>query len=67
MLGNLGRYRGVGQGVIELKIDFGPGYRVYVGLEGAGLIILLCAGNKGSQDQDIRKAIEYWNDYRRNA
>lgn len=64
-LGNLGDHRRVGGGVIELRIDFGPGYRVYVGLHGTELIVLLCAGSKGSQDKDIRKAIRYWEDFRR--
>ena len=63
--GNLGDHRSVGHGVIELRINFGPGYRVYAGLEGKELIILLCAGDKGSQDKDIRKAVDYWSDYRR--
>ncbi len=66
-LGNLGAHRGVGEGVVELKIDFGPGYRVYVGLHGESWIILLCAGDKASQDQDIRAALGYWADFRRNA
>ncbi len=55
----------VGEGVIELKIDFGPGYRAYIGLRGDGLIILLCAGDKASQDADISRAIGYWREYRR--
>ena len=66
-LGNLGSHRGVGEGVVEFKIDFGPGYRVYVGLHGETSIILLCAGDKSSQDKDIRAALDYWSDYRRNA
>ena len=66
-LGNLGDHRGVGEGVVELRIDFGPGYRVYVGLHGETAIILLCAGDKSSQDRDIRLAQDYWSDYRRNA
>jgi putative addiction module killer protein len=66
-LGNLGAHRGVGEGVVELKIDFGPGYRVYVGLRGETAIILLCAGDKSSQEKDIRDALHYWKDYRRNA
>lgn len=65
-LGNLGNYRTVGRGVIELKVNFGPGYRVYVGLHGSDLVVLLCAGDKGSQDKDIGKAQEYWSDYKRN-
>ncbi|MDO8805659.1 MAG: type II toxin-antitoxin system RelE/ParE family toxin [Elusimicrobiota bacterium] len=64
-LGNLGDHRSVGQGVVELRIHFGPGYRVYTGLQGKELIILLCAGDKGSQDKDIQKAMDYWSDYRR--
>lgn len=63
--GNLGDHRSVGQGVIELRIHFGPGYRVYAGLQGKELIILLCAGDKSSQDKDIQKALDYWSDYRR--
>lgn len=63
-LGNLGNHRAVGQGVIELKIDFGPGYRIYVGLHGSELIVLLGAGDKSSQDKDIQRAHIYWNDFR---
>ena len=65
-LGNLGDHRSLGQGVIELRIHYGPGYRIYAGLRGAELIVLLCAGDKSSQAVDIRKAIEYWEDYKRN-
>ena len=62
--GSLGNYRSVGEGVCELKIDYGSGYRIYFGQIGTTLILLLCAGDKNTQDQDIRKAIEYWTDYR---
>jgi putative addiction module killer protein len=55
----------VGGGVLELKIDYGPGYRVYFGQVGAKLVILLCGGDKSSQGEDIRKAIEYWEDYKK--
>ena len=65
-MGNLGSHRTVGQGVIELKIDYGPGYRIYVGLHGNEAIVLLCAGDKSTQDKDIAKAHEYWEDYRIN-
>ena len=63
--GNLGDYRSVGEGVCELKIDYGPGYRVYFGQIGSTIVLLLCGGNKSTQEQDIRRAIEYWTDYRR--
>jgi len=64
-MGNLGKHRSVGQGVIELKIDFGPGFRVYAVLRGDEVIVLLCAGEKHTQAKDIAKAHEYWEDYRR--
>lgn len=63
-LGNLGSCEPVGAGVLELKIDYGPGYRVYFGQVGAKLVILLCGGDKSSQSEDIRRAIEYWEDYK---
>jgi putative addiction module killer protein len=63
-LGNLGDHRSVGHGVIELRINYGPGYRIYTGLDGPDLIVLLCAGDKSSQEKDIRRAHEYWTDYR---
>ncbi len=62
--GNPGHCRSVGQGVQELKIDCGPGYRVYFGLDGSVLVILLCGGDKGSQNRDIKKAHGLWDDYR---
>jgi putative addiction module killer protein len=61
--GNLGDYKVVGKGVGELRIDYGPGYRVYFGQLGTTVIVLLCGGDKSSQDEDIRQAIEYWTDY----
>ena len=64
-LGNLGNCEPVGSGVLELKIDYGPGYRVYFGRVGTNLVILLCGGNKSSQSKDIRNAIEYWADYKK--
>ena len=64
-LGNLGDYRSVGKGVCELRIDYGPGYRVYFGQVGSTLVLLLCGGDKSTQKQDIRKAQEYWEDYER--
>jgi len=64
-LGNLGNCEPVGGGVLELKIDYGAGYRIYCGQVGAKLIILLCGGDKSSQSEDIRRAIEYWEDYKK--
>ncbi len=63
-LGNLGDYRSVGEGVFELRINYGPGYRVYFGQVGEIIVLLLCGGDKSSQEKDIRKAQEYWIDYR---
>lgn len=61
--GNLGHSRSVGAGVSELKINFGPGYRVYYVRDGQTIIVLLCGGHKGSQKADIRLAREYAADY----
>jgi putative addiction module killer protein len=61
--GNLGDFQSVGDGVFELRIDYGPGYRVYFAQVGLIVVLLLCGGDKSSQDQDIRKAKEYWADY----
>ena len=54
--GLLGDVKPVGEGVSELRIDWGPGYRVYFARQGLVLIILLCGGDKGTQKADIRKA-----------
>ncbi|MBO1347643.1 MAG: type II toxin-antitoxin system RelE/ParE family toxin [Hormoscilla sp. GUM202] len=62
-LGNLGDYRSVGESVFELRINYGPGYRVYFGQTGSTIVLLLCGGDKSTQQQDIRKAKEYWTDY----
>ncbi len=62
-LGNWGDCKSVGEGVQELRIDFGPGYRVYLGQEGDVVILLLCGGSKKSQSKDIEKANQYWHDY----
>lgn len=62
--GNFGDHRSVGEGVCELRIDFGIGYRVYYGQDGKELVILLVCGAKPTQTQDIETAKEYWRDYR---
>lgn len=62
-LGNFGVWRSVGDGITELKIDFGPGYRVYIGRAGDALLILLCGGDKRTQTKDIDLAKKYWADH----
>lgn len=57
-LGNSGDARPVGSGVSELRIDYGPGYRVYYVQRGAVLALLLCGGDKRTQDADIKRAID---------
>ena len=63
-VGNFGDCKSVGEGVRELRVDYGPGYRVYFGLDGPVLVILLCGGDKRSQRKDIRRAKEYWQEYK---
>jgi putative addiction module killer protein len=62
--GNFGISEGVGDGVIELKLDFGPGYRIYYALEEEKIILLLVGGSKKSQKDDIKQSKVYLNDYR---
>jgi putative addiction module killer protein len=62
--GNFGDHASVGMGVWELRLDFGPGYRVYYALENAQIVILLCAGNKKTQQKDIDQAQVYWAEYK---
>jgi len=57
-LGNFGDAEPVGEGVTELRIHFGPGYRVYVVQRAEVLVVVLCGGDKSSQDRDIRRAKE---------
>lgn len=63
VLGNWGDHRALGGGVAELKIDWGPGYRVYVGKIGDTLVLLLCGGDKRTQQQDIELAKIYLKEY----
>ncbi len=61
--GNLSNVKGVGAGVSEYRIDFGPGYRVYFGRDGNTLIILLGGGTKKRQQRDIEAARDLWREY----
>jgi putative addiction module killer protein len=63
-LGNFYNAKSVGAGVYECKIDFGPGYRVYFGKEGEQIVILLGGGTKRLQQNDIKLALERWEDYK---
>ncbi len=65
-LGNFGDAKRIknGNGVWELRVDFGPGYRIYFGKKDTTLIILLIGGQKKSQNRDITKAKQYWADYK---
>jgi putative addiction module killer protein len=63
VLGNYGTYRYLGKGVFELKIDVGQGYRIYFGLEGESLVLIILGGDKSSQEKDIRKAQDLWEEY----
>lgn len=63
--GNLSNAKGVGEGVQEYRIDFGPGYRIYFGRDGETLVILLGGGTKRRQQRDIDDAKTRWADYKR--
>lgn len=63
ILGNFGDCESVGDGIYEIRIHFGPGYRVYFGRDGKSIILLLCGGTKRSQQKDIDKAKRYWKEY----
>ncbi len=63
--GILTNIKSVGTGVQELRIDSGPGYRIYFGREGDALVILLAGGTKRRQATDIKNAKRYWKDYRK--
>jgi putative addiction module killer protein len=63
--GNFSSVKGVGSGVFEYRIDFGPGYRVYFGKDGERLVIVLGGGSKRRQQHDIEAALANWQDYKR--
>lgn len=62
--GGFGDCKPLQQGVWELRINWGPGYRVYYGMIGLQCVLLLCGGDKRSQQKDIERAVEYFNDFR---
>lgn len=64
-LGLSGDCKPVGEGVHELRIFEGKGYRVYFGYDGRAVVVLLCGGDKATQDKDIELAKSYWREYRR--
>jgi putative addiction module killer protein len=63
-LGNFGQCKSLGGGIYELKFDVGPGHRIYFGKIGLRVILLLCAGDKSSQQSDITKAKKYFQDFK---
>ena len=63
-MGNFSNAKGVGSGVFEFRVDFGPGYRVYFGKDGERLVILLGGGTKKRQQHDIETALAVWQDYK---
>jgi putative addiction module killer protein len=62
--GNFGDCKLVGEGVLELRVHCGPGYRIYLGREATATVLLLCAGDKQSQFRDIARAKRYWREHR---
>jgi len=66
-LGNFGDVKAIGKGVYELRIPYGPGYRVYFARTGQRIVLLLCGGDKSSQQRDIGKAKAFLEDYRRRS
>ena len=64
-LGNMGDSKPVGEGIIELRIDVGAGYRVYCGRYGDRWVVLLCGGDKSSQPRDIERAKDFWLEWKR--
>ena len=63
-LGNPGDTKSIGQGIYEMRLHFGPGYRIYFGQVDNVVVVLLCGGDKGSQVKDVKRAKEYWTDYK---
>ncbi len=63
-LGNFGDYKNVGEGVYELRFFFGSGYRIYYGIIGKKIVLLLTGGSKKNQNKDIKTAKKFWNAYK---
>jgi len=63
--GNFGDHRYCRDGVWEMRIDIGPGYRIYYALVGQRVLLLLCGGDKRTQDADIKRSVIYFNDWQR--
>lgn len=63
--GNFGDHKSCRDGVWELRVDFGPGYRIYYPQAGKEIVLLLCGGAKRSQVTDIDQAVKHWQDYQR--
>lgn len=61
--GNFGEVRTLGDGVVEIKIDHGPGYRLYYAMTGKTVVLLLIGGDKSTQKRDIKTAKDYWREY----
>lgn len=62
--GNFGDHKSLGRGLFELRIDWGPGYRIYYAMIGRACVVLFCGGDKRKQASDIDRARGYFNDYR---
>jgi putative addiction module killer protein len=65
--GNYGDVEPIGEGLSELRLFFGLGYRIYFGEDAGNIVVILCGGDKSSQDSDIENAKSYWQEYKTNA